>query len=277
MKIGVMLRITDINAADQQFQTLKKQGFDTCQLVYKPEVYHSADAVRIRRAADHAGVEISALFAGYYDTETIWDNYYGFLTAGLNVEAYRAERLRYVSAAASFVHDLGISDMVIHAGYVPNNPFAPEYASMKTAVEQLSSRCQALGINLLFETGGESPVVLLRLIEEIGRNNLFINLDPANLLMYGFGNPVDAVYTFGSYVRSIHGKDGLPPTTARELGKETPIGAGMVDFPRMLAMLHDKGYDGCIIIEREISGPQQQKDIQKAKVYFETLVKKIWK
>ena len=272
MKLGTLVRLAKAEDAQAKFAQLHQWGFSCCQLVYKPERYIRRDAEIIRAAADAEGIEITAQFCGFYDSDTVWDNYYGFLTAGLNVEAYRRERLDYVRNAAEFVSWLGITDMIIHAGYVPNNPFSPEYASLLTAVELLARHCEKLGVNVLFETGGESPVTLLRLIRDIGRNNLYINLDPANILMYGYGNPVDALYTFGSYVRNMHGKDGMPPTDPRILGEERRMGEGAVDFPTLLRRLKEIGYDRYIIIEREIDGDQQQSDVLHAKSFFEQLL-----
>ena len=130
------------------------------------------------------------------------------------------------------------------------------------------------GQYFLFETGQEAPVTLLRTIEDIGTDNLGINLDPANLLMYGLGNPIDALSVFGQYVRNVHGKDGLCPTNGRLLGPEVPIGQGMVNYPAFIAKLKSIGYDRYITIEREISGDQQIKDIQAAKQLLETLWEK---
>ena len=132
-------------------------------------------------------------------------------------------------------------------------------------------------MNLLLETGAESSVALLRVIEDTGADNLFINLDPANMLMYGYANPVDALYTIGKYVRNIHGKDGLPPTSAKFLGKETAVGEGKVDFYNMFKELKKLGYNRYIIIEREIfdNDEKQNEDIMKAKSFFEKLLKEL--
>lgn len=273
MKLGTLLRISDINEAESKFETLKNNGFSACQIVYKPEVYTKEDAQIIKAAAEKHGIDISAQFCGYYDEDTVWDNYYGFLTAGLNVETYRKSRVDYIRKAAEFAHEAGITDIVIHAGFIPNNPFAPEYASLLTAIELLCKHLETMGMNLLLETGGESAVTLLRLIKDIGRDNLFINMDPANMLMYGYANPVDFIYTVGQYVRNVHGKDGVPPTDPRVLGAETPVGEGRVDFYGMFRGLKEKGYDRYIIIEREISGEKQTEDVLKAKAYFEKMLK----
>ena len=83
--------------------------------------------------------------------------------------------------------------------------------------------------------------------------------------MYGRGNPQDAVDMYGDYIRGVHVKDGMYPTDGRSLGKETPVGEGMVDFPVLIRKLREHNYKGALIIEREISGPRQREDILKAK------------
>jgi len=274
MKLGTLLRINHISESDMKFKSLKEMGFCSCQLVYKPEEYTPEDAHIIKTSAEKYGVEISAQFCGFNDNDTVWDNYYGYMTAGLGVEAYRKPRLDYVKKAAVFAHKAGISDIVIHAGFIPNNPFSPDYPPLLTAVKLLCDYLRAMDMNVLLETGGESAVALLRLILDSGADNLFVNLDPANMLMYGYANPVDAMYTIGKYVRNIHGKDGLPPIDPRELGRETPIGEGRVDFPALFKELKNIGYDRYITIEREISGEKQIEDILKAKKYFENLLSK---
>ena len=106
----------------------------------------------------------------------------------------------------------------------------------------------------------------------MGTGNLGINLDPANLLMYGKGNPVDALGVFGEYVRGVHGKDGEYPTDGRHLGHEKPMGEGLVDYPRFIAKLKSIGYDRTITIEREIKGDQQIADILAAKELLQRLI-----
>ena len=97
------------------------------------------------------------------------------------------------------------------------------------------------------------------MIEEIGTGNLGINLDPANLLMYGKGNPLDSLEVFGKYVRNLHVKDGMTPTNGRELGKEVQVGKGMVRFPKLVKKLRQIGFDGEFIIERESPRARSQK------------------
>jgi sugar phosphate isomerase/epimerase len=112
-----------------------------------------------------------------------------------------------------------------------------------------------------FETGQETPVTLLRLIRAVGTGNLGVNLDPANLVLYGKANPVDSLDVLGPYVRNLHAKDGFYPTDPMELGREVKVGEGAVNWPRLVTRLGEIGFSGEFIIEREISGEQQRRDI----------------
>ena len=106
----------------------------------------------------------------------------------------------------------------------------------------------------------------------MGTGNLGINLDPANLLLYGKANPCDAVDIFGDYVRGVHAKDGEYPTDPRYLGEEKRIGDGRANFPVLIKKLIEHGYDGSLTIEREIDGAKQIEDILYAKKFLEDII-----
>jgi sugar phosphate isomerase/epimerase len=124
----------------------------------------------------------------------------------------------------------------------------------------------------LFETGQETPTTLLRAIEDLGGENVGINFDTGNIILYGKGNPVDALDVFGQYVRDFHCKDGFYPTDGRRLGAERALGEGKVDWPKHIKKLKELNYDGPMTIEREISGEKQTEDILKAKQLLEGLL-----
>ena len=129
------------------------------------------------------------------------------------------------------------------------------------AIRFLAARLADTGQSLLLETGEETPVTLKRTIDDVGARNVGVNFDPANLLMYGTANPLDAVDLLGPHVMGVHAKDGEYPTSGKQLGVEKPLGEGRVDFPRLIAKLKAAGYDGPVTIEREIEGPEQKRDI----------------
>ncbi len=275
MKYGTLVRLNDLKDCDKSFAAVKELGLNSCQLVYKPDVYCVEDAQVIKKSANKYGIEISALFAGFKDDYTVWDIKYDYRNAGINSVAFGAERIKYLISAMPFVKELGVTDMITHAGFIPNDPFCEEYAEMVCKVSILASNAKKHGLNLLFETGGESPITLLRIIKEINTGNLFVNLDTGNLIMYGYGNPCDAVITIGDYVRNVHAKDGVPPTDPYKIGAETAIGKGVVDFKRVFTLLKEKGYDRFVTIEREITGEEQKKDIKNGLDYVKNIIESL--
>lgn len=267
---GTLVRLQTADSAKASFEKLKESGFSYCQLVYKPEKYTPEAADIIKSAAESTGVRIVSLFAGYYDGFTKWDMYEDYKLAGINSKKHGKKRIEYIKSAASFAVSIGVHDILIHAGFIANNPFSRDYKYMKKCLADFAGYCKKIGANVLLETGGESPVTMLRIIEDLGLGNIYVNLDTANLIMYGFGNPVDAVHTLGKHIRSMHIKDGVPPTEPNTLGAETPVGEGFVDFKRVFALLEKCGFDGPVIIEREITGDKQLEDLQKAIKYLDT-------
>lgn len=278
MKFGTLVRIPDVSlaeissACDAKFGKLQEMHMDACQLVYKPVVYTNAAADLIRNKATAYGIDLSAQFCGYYDTYCLWDDQFDHYLAGLNSPIFGASRIEYLLSAIPFMQRVGIQDMIVHAGFLSNNPYDPKYTRMVACVRLLGGRLKDAGMNLLFETGGESPITLLRMFHDTGLDNLFVNLDTANLITSGFGNPVDALYTYGRYVRNMHAKDGMPPVQPGVLGTQVSIGTGYVDFPRVFQELRKLGYDRYVIIECEVQNIDHEQEIIQALAYLKTLL-----
>lgn len=270
MKYGTFLRLASFENAEKEFFDLKNRGFDCCHLVYKPETYTQEASDAIKNASKKSGVKIAALFAGFRDTYTKWNISTDFLDAGINSKKYGKERIEYLKNACVFCKKTEIDNMLIHGGFIANNPYSDDYVYTVEVFGDLARFCKSHNVNLLFETGGESPVTLLRLIKEIGTDNLFVNIDTANVIMYGYGNPVDALYTLAPYVKSIHLKDGLPPDTPYELGKEVDFGTGFVDFERFFKLLKKKSISVPLIIEREIPDGKQKERIDEILSFIKT-------
>ncbi len=271
MKLGVMVYM-DIDRLENEFVKLKEYGFDTCQLgCWKPELFTPKNALIVKTLMEKHDIEVSAFWCGW-SGPCEWNLNFGPVTIGLVPTAYRTKRIEEIKACSDFVKILGVTDIVTHVGFIPNSPADPEYYGFIGALRHLVKYLKNNNQNFLFETGQEAPVALLRTIEDIGYDNLGINLDPANLLMYGLGNPIDALDVFGKYVRNVHAKDGLLPTCGRELGEEVALGEGLVNFPKLIEKLKALGYDRYITIEREISGDEQIRDIMNAKKILTELI-----
>ncbi|MHB9133284.1 MAG: sugar phosphate isomerase/epimerase family protein [Armatimonadota bacterium] len=249
---------------DKAFGAVREMGLPTCQLGnWRPEEVSQELAERNRAAADAAGVTITLFWCGY-SGPAAWNYIDGPATIGLVPPEYRAMRVRELKRGADIANWLGITDMATHVGFLPLDSKDANYIGAVDALKEITDYAGERGVYFNFETGQETPMVLLRCIQDVGNNNLGINLDPANLLMYGNGNPVDALDIFGTYVRGVHAKDGEYPVDGYNLGEEKALGEGRVNFPALIPKLKSVGYTGALTIEREISGDQQIIDIKRA-------------
>lgn len=277
MRVGVLIELFRDTDIDARFAELRSMGMESCQLVcWDREIMDQENADKVNVAAEHHKVDITAFWCGW-EGPRVWDFYDGQLTLGLVPEAFRFERVKMLQEGIRFAAMIHVKDVATHVGYMPENPYDPNYAGVLVCLKELVKQCKENGQNFLFETGQETPVTLKRAIQdiekELGKGNVGINLDPANLVMYGKANPVDALEVFGEYVMGIHGKDGKYPTDGHMLGDEVPLGQGKVNYPAFVAKLKEIGYAGDITIEREISGEEQKKDIVMAKAVLDELLK----
>lgn len=270
IKLGVVVGLT----ADPM-EALKKPhdlGFPTCQVTcWREDLMTEQMADRLAQAAATYNIEITTFWTGT-PGRTVWNFYDGPITIGLVPEWTRAYRLSVLKRGADVAQRAGIPSITTHVGFIPESPTDPAYLGTLSALRELVAYCRERGLEFWFETGQETPITLLRTIQDIGMDNVGINLDPANLLLYGKANPVDALDIFGQYVRGVHAKDGEYPTDGRSLGREKPLGEGRVNFPALIAKLKALGFDGALTIEREISGPQQIADIKKGKEFLAKLI-----
>lgn len=258
MRIGI---ITPLKADGPVFEPVASLGLKVCQLCsWSPSLWTAETVARVKKESAASGVRVGALWAGWSGPH-VWDFMDGPATLGIVPEAYRFQRCEELKRAADFAKEIGTRAIITHAGFLPENATDPLFPGTVAALRDVSGYCRKLGLGFWYETGQETPVTLLRVIEAVGLDNQGINLDPANLILYGKGNPVDALDVFGKYVRNLHVKDGLYPTTGSKLGRETPLGEGRVDFPALLGRLKELGFDDDLIIEREISGDRQRRDI----------------
>lgn len=276
MKIGTCVSLDSMEGISEKLGVLKENGFDSCQLVaWNPSIWTDENAETLRKILSEYGITVSAFWCGW-EGPKVWNFYDGQQTLGLVPLEYRQMRIQNLCDGADFAHKLGITDVVSHMGFIPENPYDPNFNSFCIAVRTVAQHLKENNQFLLFETGQETPVTLLRCFETVGTDNLGINLDTANLILYGKANPVDALEVFGKYVRNLHAKDGCYPTNGHDLGVETRLGEGKVDFKGVFVKLHELGYDSYVTIEREISGKQQLEDILAARDYLQEIISEVY-
>jgi sugar phosphate isomerase/epimerase len=250
-------------------QKVHDLGIPSCQV--STEDFSDAMLGGIRDAVQKFNIEVTALNTGG-PGPAVYDFYQGPQTIGLVPRQYRQARIAHFKQASDFAKKLGIPALHTHFGFIPENPNDPVYKDLLPALREVATYLKGNDQMMLYETGQETPITLLRAITDVGVDNQFVNLDTANLILYGKGNPLDALDVIGKLVRGTHAKDGLFPTDPKKLGEEVPIGKGKANFPKLIPRLKELGYTGPLTIEREISGPRQMEDIRKEKQYLEKLV-----
>lgn len=209
-----------------------------------------------------AGIEISVVFAGFPDEdyttpETTQQ------TVGLVPLDRRARRLEETLAIADFAAALGVDAVGMHLGFVPEAS-APDFAAVVEVARTVCDHCRGHGQYFHLETGQETADELLAFIGAVDRENLAVNFDPANMILYQAGPPLEALDRVGCFVRSVHCKDAaIERRPGQPWSEDAPLGQGDVDIRAFLLKLRDLGYEGPLTIEREFS-PDQVGDIRAA-------------
>ncbi|MBN2216417.1 MAG: sugar phosphate isomerase/epimerase [Pirellulales bacterium] len=206
-------------------------------------------------------VAITVVFGGF-EGESYADIPTTARTVGLVPPETRAARTTEMKEIADFARLLGVDAVGLHVGFVPHDSGDLLYQGAVAVTRDICDHCRENGQRLHLETGQESPESLLRFHDDVGRDNLFVNFDPANMILYGSGEPIEALRKVGHLVRSVHCKDAKwASNPGREWGREVPLGEGDVGIDVFLRTLKELDYNGPLTIEREIpQDPQRQKE-----------------
>lgn len=263
MEIGLVFWAEE--SAETTLQQLQAFGLRAGQLGVPPAV--DCDKVlddwKVRLTA--SGVTVTSAvcsYAGedYSNLERVHES------VGFTTFTYRAERIARTREIANFAHALGISAVSCHIGFIPADAQEPLYTELLELTRVLCDACAEHRQDFVLETGQESAAVLLGFIADVDRSNLKVNFDPANMILYGSGDPIEALALLNGHVLSVHCKDGQSPVPGSGLlGSECALGDGEVDFRAFLQQLKRMEYTGSLTIEREEPNLQQKKaDVQTA-------------
>ena len=212
-----------------------------------------------------AGIVITCVFGGF-EGESYASIEETARTVGLVPVSTRAARAQEMKEIADFAKLLGVQTVALHIGFVPEDRNGEDYQGLLAVTRNLLDHIAANGQQLNLETGQETADHLLEFIQDVQRDNLFINFDPANMILYGTGDPIEALKKVGHLVRSVHCKDGVwAPEAERgtSWGREVALGKGDVGMETYLRTLLEIGYQGPLTIEREIP---EDRERQKADV-----------
>ena len=213
----------------------------------------------LKRIGEH-NIELTAVFGGfegesYADIPTVEQ------TVGLVPESTRDSRVAEMKEISDFAKHLNCKVVALHLGFVPHDTDSDRYQEIVNITRDLCAHAKANQQNLHLETGQETAEGLVKFIDDVAADNLFVNFDPANMILYGTGQPIEALKLLGDKVRSVHCKDAKwAANPGKEWGQEVPLGDGDVGIDAYLATLKEIGYDGPLTIEREIpQEPERQK------------------
>jgi L-ribulose-5-phosphate 3-epimerase len=174
-------------------------------------------------------------------------------TVGFIPPATRAEREQRTLQVSDFAAALGVDSIACHIGFVPEDTADPDYVAVREVVRRVCDHAAGQGQTFALETGQEPAHVLLDFFRDVDRRNLRINFDPANMILYGTGEPIQALKVLAPHVASVHCKDGdwPPEDVPGALGTERPLGQGSVGIPEFVQTLREIGFRGSLNVERE--------------------------
>ena len=209
---------------------------------------------------EELGIQLTAVFGGF-DGESYADIPTVEKTVGLVPRATREARLKEMFEISDFATHLKCDVVALHLGFVPHDTSSSDYHDIVSCTRALCQHCKKNNQNLHLETGQETADALIQFMDDVACDNLFVNFDPANMILYGTGEPIEALIKLGKRVRSIHCKDATwADQPGEEWGQEVPLGQGQVGIQKYLETLRTIGYEGPLTIEREIpQDPERQK------------------
>jgi sugar phosphate isomerase/epimerase len=253
----------------RKFERAKKMGFSSAQIIRWPNGYFEGrEREDFKKALKDSGIEVTTVFCGYAG-ETYGSMEAVRRTIGLVPRETRAQRLVETRKIADFAAELGAPRIGAHIGVVPEDAADPLYPEVVEAMKEVCDYCSGLNLQMSLETGQETAPCLVRLIGDVGRDNLKVNFDPANMIAYGSGKPLEVLDVLGKYVVGVHCKDYHSPKEQGRFGGEARLGEGDVNIEAVIKKLWGMGYRGPLTIEREISGEEQWADFAKAKALLE--------
>ena len=229
----------------------------------------SAGGAAIGSELRDAGIEIVSGMFG-----TVGEDYSSLeaiqKTGGVVPDEHWEANLAIARDVVAASKSLGLDLVSFHAGFLPEDAADPDYAKLIERLRTLATLFADDGIKLAFETGQEEASILAAFLDDLAAPNVGVNFDPANMILYAKGDPVEGLKVLLPYLQQIHIKDAILTDTPGEWGSEVVVGSGEVDWKAFLEVLDDANYKGALVIERE-AGDDRVADILAAKKYLESI------
>ena len=221
------------------------------QLALGPLIDSSADDRRdAQKAIIDAGIIVTAGMISFegenYSSIAAIKKTGGFVPT----DRWPARRERAL-AAAEVAAEMGLGMLTAHVGFVPPSG-DPSYADVVERVGEIVAAYAKFNVHLGMETGQEKAHELLQFLNDLNTKHVGVNFDPANMLLYGAGDPCEAIAILARHILHVHVKDAqISPRPGIEWGREVAFGRGDVNVHGFLRALADAKYAGPLVIERE--------------------------
>jgi L-ribulose-5-phosphate 3-epimerase len=191
-------------------------------------------------------------------------------TGGLAPDSTWEQNRKNIRATVPIARRLGLKLLAFHAGFLPHDESDPNFGKMLGRLSEVADVFANAGMNLGLETGQETAPVLLEVLQKLNKKNVGVNFDPANMILYDKGNPIEALQVLGGWVRQVHIKDAVRTKVPGTWGAEVPVGTGQVDWCAFIDTLNAHNSTCDLVIERE-AGQQRVADIRFARQTLERI------
>ena len=262
LSIGVCSWSLQVTSVPELKGFLDRLGVDVVQIACGDPHHASwAEGDAMPAAAKAAGFRMSGAMLGFpgedYTTPQTIEK-----TGGFGDPATRPERLERFRWGLKRTRELGLADVTLHAGFIPEvgDPARTPFLDTRAQVAELARES---GVTVAFETGQESAALLRRTLDDLKQPNLKVNFDPANMLLYDKDDPLAVLDLLAPDIQSVHLKDANRPTVKGSWGTEVPLGTGQTNTAAFVKALKRVGFLGPLCIEREVGNQEERfRDIE---------------
>jgi sugar phosphate isomerase/epimerase len=257
------------SSPDDLIQRLREIGLSGVQLALDPIREHPAVWGSFDQQARQAGLRlVSGMIGCVGEDYTTMDSIRR--TGGIVPDNTWSENWRNVQAAAEIAARMGLKLVTFHAGFLPHDSKDPEYSKLLERLRQVAEAFARHNLDLALETGQEDAATLSRFLEELQCANVGVNFDPANMILYDRGDPIEALRVLGPWLKQCHIKDARKTKAPGTWGDEVVAGTGEVPWRKFFQVLEEQRFQGNCAIERE-AGNQRVQDIKAARQMVESL------
>ena len=267
-KIGACSWSLQVTSPALLMESLETTSVRALQIALMPMIEEPRIWTDVFSILRDEGVDVlSGMFAARGEDYTTLDSIRR--TGGVCPDGTWPVTLEHALRVADLASETGLKLVTFHAGFIPHDKDDPNRSIVLKRIATVADVFAKRGVAIGLETGQETAATLLQVLEELAHPNINVNFDPANMILYGMGDPIESLKMLSQHVAQVHIKDALPASTSGTWGTEERIGEGAVDWDSFLDAVAALPRTVDLVIERE-AGDQRISDIEHAYVFIES-------